>query len=145
MRNFLILTWAFAALLSGCKTKERTYAPPPLADDWSATLTQSGGLAGVLRSASVASNGEYQITDESGEVVQSGTLSEAQLSQLTNLISEFNFVAPKSAANCADCFNYKLEIESGGQKMIVQVDDLSLKDSGAEPLILFLREILDSA
>ncbi len=145
MRNLLFLTALFAALLTGCKTKEIIYTPPPLADDWSATLTQSGGIAGISRSLRVASDGAYQIADGKGDVSKTGTLTEAQLAELTQLISTLQFAAPKSKSNCADCFNYAVTLESGGQKMIVQTDDTTLDDSGIKPLVLFLRGILDSA
>jgi hypothetical protein len=40
---------------------------------------------------------------------------------------------------------YDIEILSGGQKMIVSADDVTLGDSGVGTLAQFLRGIMDSA
>ena len=40
---------------------------------------------------------------------------------------------------------YDIEILSGGQKMLVSADDVTLGDSGIGTLVQFLRGMMDSA
>jgi len=46
---------------------------------------------------------------------------------------------------CADCFVYDLEIQVNGEKLSVQLNDISLPNSGLEPLVTYLRGLIDTA
>ncbi|MFM8874714.1 MAG: hypothetical protein ACKOGC_01485 [Anaerolineae bacterium] len=142
-----LITILTAALLIGCKgsSQEIYYTPPALAEEWTVNMTQSGGIMGMMRSIEVASDGNYVTTDERAHTSVTGKLTEQELSQFEGLVSSFNFTPPEISAVCADCFVYDIEIQSGGQKMILKTEDISLPDSGIEPFVDFLRRIMDEA
>ena len=144
-KNLLVLL-ACVLVLTAC-TKETgvTYTPPPMEETWTVKMTQSGGIMGLLRSIEVDSEGKYFVADERAGETVSGDLSGDEITQLQRLITDLVFTPSVNPAICADCFIYDIEINSGGKKMIVNVDDISLPDSGMEPLVEFLRGIMDSA
>jgi len=146
MKHNLILILAAALLLSGCKQSSGiTYTPPALEDGWSVKMTLSGGIAGLMRVIDVQSDGKYTVTDERAKDTSTGKLTDQELSELKKLITEMKFTAPQTDSGCADCFGYSLEIESGGRKMIAGSDDVTLGDSGMEPLVDYLRGLMDTA
>ena len=144
------ILWAiFASLtlvLVACsKDASPTYAPPVLEETWAVKMTLSGGIAGLLRSIDVNSTGSYSVADQRVGKVVTGTLSEADLVTLQALISALEVSAPKKPSACARCFEYELEVESGGKKMNASADDLSLGESGMGELVQFLRQTMDAA
>lgn len=142
----LILALIVALLLTGCKQSSGiTYTPPALEDGWSVNMTLSGGIAGLLQTINVQSDGEYTVTDERAQNTSTGKLTDQELGTLEDLIASMEFIAPNTPSGCADCFEYDLEIESGGRKMLVNADDVTLGDSGMGPLVQFLRGIMDTA
>ena len=145
MRKISFLLIILAVFIMGCKGEEKTYSSPTLSEEWTIKMTQSGGIMGLRRSIQVASDGSYLIVDERAQTSVTGTLPEQQLSELKDLTNNLKFTSPENRAICADCFVYDIEIESGGKKMILQVEDISLPDSGIEALVTFLRGILESA
>lgn len=145
MRKISFLLIILAVFIMGCKGEEKTYSSPTLSEEWTIKMTQSGGIMGLRRSIQVASDGSYLIVDERAQTSVTGTLPEQQLSELKDLTNNLKFTSPENRAVCADCFVYDIEIESGGKKMILQVEDISLPDSGIEALVTFLRGILESA
>ena len=145
MRKISFLLIMLAVFIMGCKGEEKTYSSPTLSEEWTIKMTQSGGIMGLRRSIQVASDGSYLIVDERAQTSVTGTLTEQQLSELQDLTNNLKFTSPENQAVCADCFVYDIEIESGGKKMILQVEDISLPDSGIEALVTFLRGILESA
>ncbi|MEW6406542.1 MAG: hypothetical protein AB1649_32560, partial [Chloroflexota bacterium] len=46
---------------------------------------------------------------------------------------------------CADCYIYAIEFNNGGKTLTVQVDDTTIAESGLEPLVVFLRSIMDKS
>lgn len=145
MRKISFLLIILAVFIMGCKGEEKTYSSPTLSEEWTIKMTQSGGIMGLRRSIQVASDGSYLIVDERAQTSVTGNLPEQQLSELKDLTNNLKFTSPENRAVCADCFVYDIEIESGGKKMILQVEDISLPDSGIEALVTFLRGILESA
>lgn len=147
MWKYGLIATLIAVLLVGCKgsSQQIYYTPPAPANDWTVNMTQSGGIMGLLRSIEVTSDGNYVITDERAHTSVTGKLSEQELSKLQGLVSSFTFTPPEVRAVCADCFVYEIEIQSGGQKMIVKTEDISLPESGIEPFVAFLRGIMDTA
>lgn len=142
----LILPILIAAILIGCSKSPRViYTPPALEGDWLVRMTLSGGFAGLLRKIEVKSGGEYVVIDEKVKKTFSDDLTEAEISNLEELVSKLKFFAPEMPTGCADCFIYEIEIESGGRKMIASADDISLEDSGLGELVQFLHNIMDRA
>jgi hypothetical protein len=147
MSKFGLILVLTAALLVGCKGPSPEIAPytsPTLTDKWTVSMTQSGGIMGMMRSIEVTSDGSYTVKDEREESTFSGELKEAQLTELKGMISSLEFASPKKPGACADCFVFDIAIQSDGQKMILQADDISLPESGMAPLVELLRGIMES-
>jgi len=151
-RTFFLL-WIIALLVTGCSIANYTpekvlntpaYTPPPLADDWTVSMTQSGGIMGMLRTITIQANGNYTVTDERATNTVNGTLKEADVSKLRTMVTNANLAVQKTKTICADCFVYDISIQSSGQKMIATLNDMSLPDSGMEELIGFLSSVMDS-
>jgi len=121
--------------------------PLPTSDgSWSIRLTQTGGFAGADLAMQVSSDGLMTAEDvRSGRTV-SKLLSEATMTELNQLVAETTLsTIERPPSVCADCFIYELEITSTTGVVRVQADDTNLGESGAQMLILFLREIRDQA
>lgn len=150
-----------AFLVAGCAsspavTEANTPAPAPVllptptlpvADEWTIKMTHSGGIMGLMRSLEVSSDGKYTVVDERANKTVSGKLSFNELATLSEMISILDGADVKQPGpgNCADCFIYDLEIHSGEKNIVVQLDDISLPESGMIDLVSFLRGITDSA
>lgn len=100
---------------------------------------------GLLRSIQVSSDGAYSVVDERASERVEGKLSVDELADLKNLVAGFSFIAPKMPMVCADCFVYNVEIQSGGQKLVAEIDDVNMPETGMGPLVEFLRGVMDSA
>lgn len=144
--RFLIFIVAAATMLVGCASSpEILYTPPALEEEWSVKMTLSGGFAGVMQSIEVDANGNYTVKDERSASVNQGKLPAEELSKLEELVAALEITAPQSRSTCADCFLYAIEVQSNGKKMIVNADDMTLEETGIEPLAQFLRELMDLA
>ena len=135
-----------AALLAASCTRSstNTYSPPAIEDDWSVNMTLSGGIAGLMRTIEVKADGSFTVTDKRVGNTVSGELTEDELAKLEEMLSSLKFSTSKNPSACADCFEYEIEIISGGQKMLVNADDVTLGDSGIGTLVQFLRGMMDS-
>jgi hypothetical protein len=147
MFRIKIIAFLFAALVfAGCaKESAVTYTPPPLDEDWTVSMHWSGGIAGVRRNISVKSDGNYRVSDEISGMIIEEKLTDGQLSELEEMLTSLEFTALKIPGVCADCFVYDIEVTSGGRKLLISVDDVSLGDSGAGPLVQFLTGLITSA
>jgi len=137
---------SFTLILVACsKSASPTYTPPVLEETWAVKMTLSGGIAGLLRTIDVNSTGSYSVADQRAGKVVTGSLTESELATLQTLVSALEISTPQKPAICADCFEYELEIESGGKKLIAKTDDVSLGETGMGELIEFLRQTMDAA
>jgi hypothetical protein len=136
---FIIL---FVLVISACGSEEITYTPPPIEGDWSVRMIQTGGIAGVNRAVEVLSDGSYTVYQQAGAEGIKGQLTEAELNQLSDLVTNLEIKRSQSNSMCADCFEYNIEIQSGaGKKLILELDDLTLPDSGAGELVSLLQNL----
>ncbi len=102
---------------------------------------------GLSFSIEVSSDGNYTVVDERANKTVTGELTADELSELNELVVTSNYV-PATKPNgqgCADCFVYELEIHINGEKLSVQLNDVSLPNSGLEPLVGYLRGLIDTA
>ena len=150
MNKFILSLLITLIFLSSCGTAGSIkQIPQPLAspsDNWNIKLVQSGGIAGVLLTVDVSSDGQLKAEDQRSQRSASKILSSQTTAELKGLI--FNTVVstsrvPQSA--CADCFIYNLEIQSDGKAVKIQVDDATINDSSAQGLITTLLKIRDEA
>lgn len=158
LRPYLISLFAAALFLAGCAQSAATAYPNPETDqtantmpnlqgDWRIKLTHSGGIMGLLRTMEISSDGSYTVTDERSNQTATKTLGPEELQELTRLISSAQYIAPSKPNGmvCADCFVYDLEIKGSDSTLTVQLNDISLPDSGMAPVIAHLRGLMDKA
>lgn len=117
-----------------------------LGDTWTIKMTQSGGIMGLRRSVEISSDGKYTVTDERMNKSVSGVLSTNELTTLTRTISalRMDLQTPKQSV-CADCFIYEIEIQSNDETISLQLDDITLPESGMEPLVSSLIAVMNTA
>src|SRR5262245_48608878 len=129
-KNILTTMLLTVLFIANCSSPEITHTPPVLEEGWSVRMIQSGGFAGVNRAVEVLSDGSYSVYKQAGAEAIKGQLTEAELLQLQELITNLEIAVARPDSMCADCFEYDLEINSGGRKMNVKLDDITLPDSG---------------
>lgn len=120
-------------------------ALPALEGKWIVKLTHSGGIMGLMRWIEISSDGKFIVTDERADETVKGRLSNQELTELKGIIVESRYQASPAPEGtiCADCFLYDLEIQSAGKSFQVQLNDLTLPQSGLEPLVTYLRSLLE--
>ena len=120
---------------------------PSLDGEWTINMTHSGGIMGLSRSIEISSDGNYIVVDERSNKSVTKKLSTNELSKLMEIVSNTEYITPERSlpSGCADCFIYNLEIYGEGKKFAVQLDDISLPNSGMETLITHLRGLIDAA
>jgi hypothetical protein len=136
-RVFIVAVVAHMLLLAACGSPlsgagEQQPLPSP-ASEWTISLTQSGGFAGVMLNITVSSNGKLTAENQrAGRSVTQNVTSEtlARLAALSSAVTAPTAGSPHSG--CADCFLYDLKIDSGGRSIQLQADDTTLADSGAQ-------------
>jgi hypothetical protein len=134
-------------LLSACgRTKPLPQPLPTPSGDWTVKFTQSGGIAGILLTLEISSDGHLKAQDQRTNKGADRTLPQPTITELAGLIAKAKF-SPDAAPypGCADCFIYGLEVQSDGHLSKIRVDDITIRNSGAEELITFLRELRNSA
>jgi len=150
MNKFILSLLIALIFLSSCGTAGSIKPiPQPLAsssDNWNVKLVQSGGIAGVLLTVDVSSDGRFKAEDQRSQRSVTKVLPSQTTAELKGLI--FNTVVSTSRvlqSACADCFIYDLEIQSDGNDFKFHVDDLTINDSDAQGLITTLLKIRDEA
>jgi len=101
---------------------------------------------GLSRSIEISPDGNFTIVDKRTERTMNGELSAAGLSKVKELISSSNHVSPTkpNGMTCADCFIYDLEIRTDEEEFAIQLNDISLPESGLESLVDYLRNLIDT-
>ncbi len=144
---FVTLIFLSACALAPRPTKLSSPVPlPSPVGKWALKLTQSGGIAGVMLTVEVSSDGQLKAEDQRSGRSVTQVLPPQTMAELQRLISATAISTPGAPrSGCADCFIYDLEIQSNGNSTRVHADDITINDSGAADLILFLRKLRDSA
>jgi hypothetical protein len=117
---------------------------PELTGDWHVRLAQTGGFAGVSRTLEISSNGEVTITEERINRKDITQLPADKLARLKELIAASEYRPVLQPLACNDCFIFDLQIENGSEKFKMQIDQINLSETGLEPLVGFLGEMLNS-
>lgn len=117
---FLSFIW-IALLVSGCSSSSKTMTAtlPVTREDWTVSMTHSGGIMGLMRSVEVTSDGNYIVTDERTNQTVTSKLSEQELATLKEIIASAEYVTLEKPgmSGCADCFIYNIEIQGSGKKI----------------------------
>jgi hypothetical protein len=117
---------------------------PTLDGEWTISMQHSGGIMGLMRSIEISSDGKFTVVDEGTKKTVTGKFSLDELSKLKERVSTSEYISQsKPEPICADCFVYDLEIQGNGKKFNVQLNDISLPNSGLEPLVDYLRSQID--
>lgn len=133
------------------KLPSATVAASPVPGDcavdepWTIELTISGGLAGIEHKLEVDSSGAYEAEDLQSGAKVDGTLPAATVAELEALLPPLcQEPAGSRPPSCADCFTYRLEVTAGDFVYQATMNDLSLPDSTAAPLVAALNQILST-
>ena len=157
-RTILIYVLLISLLLAGCgqpatpeplKTPMTTSAStlPAPGGEWTINMTHSGGIMGLSRSIEVSADGKFTVVDERADKTITGQLSTNELSKLNEQVMSYKYI-PANKPNgmgCADCFTYDLEIQANGKRVAIRLNDISLPNSGLQPLVTHLRGLIDTA
>ena len=102
---------------------------------------------GLSRSIEISSDGNYTVMDDRTNKTITRKLPANELAKLVEIVSNTEYVTTEKPmpSACADCFIYNLEIQMDGKKFSTQVDDITLPNSGMEPLITYLRDLIQAS
>lgn len=156
-RTIFLYATLIGLLISGCGRSSapeplQTATPQPSATDlptldgeWTIKMAQSGGIMGLAHSIEISWDGKSTVVDERANKTINEKLSANELSKINELVSSAEYIpSSKPDGGCADCFIYDLEIQGNGKKFAIQLNDISLPDSGLEPLTTYLRDLIDT-
>jgi PBP1b-binding outer membrane lipoprotein LpoB len=119
---------------------------PPLENNWTVKMVQSGGIMGLLRSIEISSDGKYTVIDELANKTVTGELSADETSRLKEQVASASFTAKGTkGAVCADCFVYDLEALRNGERFVAQLNDISLAGSELATLVRYLQGLIATA
>jgi hypothetical protein len=120
---------------------------PALDGAWTIRMKHSGGIMGLSRSIEISSDGKFTVADERANKTVNGEYSSDELSKIKKQVSNSEYIAENGPNDmiCADCFVYDLEIQGNGEKLTAQLSDISLPNSGPESLVIYLRNLIDTA
>jgi hypothetical protein len=100
---------------------------------------------GLSRSIEISADGAYKIADDRTRKTINGTLAADDLSELKKLDTSPRSFERTETAICADCFLYDIVIQGGGKNIEMKLNDITLPESGLEPLVTYLRNLIDQA
>lgn len=149
-------TFLLAVLLTACLSPSPTPLATPkahpsnlpeLGGTWNIKMSQSGGIMGMSRSIEILSDGSFELNDLRAETTVDGRLTNTEMTSLRELVTKAELMPLPAIeeAGCADCFIYNLEIQGSDKPFSIQLNDISLPDSGLESLVGFLRTLMDQA
>lgn len=159
LRTFFLSVLLVSLLTAGCapsnmpeSLKTPTSKPPAtsipsLDGGWRIKMKHSGGIMGLSRSIDITSDGTYIVEDERASAPVMRVLNAEDLSTLNTQLAALGVVPVDmpDGSGCADCFLYDLEIERNGEKITIQLNDINLPDSGFEPLVTYLKSLINAA
>jgi uncharacterized protein YceK len=157
-RTVLLLLLISSLLVSGCGqvfTPEPEQSPMPKStptssapvSEWTISMTHSGGIMGLSRSIEISSDGKLTVVDNRTNKTVSGKITTDDLSELNELLMSIDnhSTGKPNGMVCADCFIYDLEVRRDGERMVIQLNDITLPGSEYEVLINQLRGLMDTA
>jgi hypothetical protein len=146
-RKFQLSFLTILIFLTSCSQLKPFPQPlPSPSGNWTVKLNQSGGFAGVLLTVDISSNGQLNAEDQRSLRIVTQTLPAQTITKLNQLVSGIS-MSPRSIpqSGCADCFIYDLEIQSEAGNLHLNIDDVTMKDSGVADLIAFVIKLRDDA
>lgn len=151
-RRPLLCAGATLAVLMACRAGQIPPLSPTLAEaqaqqttasEWHLTFHFSGGFAGFDRELEIRSSGEVNARDRRRKLDIAGKASPEDLAELTARVTALKSGTTSRVPACADCLNYQIRVDVGGQKLNLDLNDLSVAGSDAEPLVKSLVRLLD--
>jgi hypothetical protein len=139
----LLSTIAVIVITTGCGG---TAATVNADNRWMASLIQSGGIAGTMKTISVDSTGMLDVRGKNSEILSHRTLAEEEAEQLSAMIAaafSSNKKIPVSELNrsCRDCMQFHLTLRSVDRELLYSTDSSGLADSYYQPLISKLIQL----
>jgi len=147
--NYFISSVVVFVTLTGCTTGNG--APSPQSGhDWNASLSVSGGFAGVHRHLSVDSAGRLIARDDNQDREVQGTLQSEQLARLDELLAALGSVptqrsSPAFPSRCADCIESRLSATFNGKTYTAAIRSSDRPPQPYTDLIAYLADLLKQA
>ena len=145
----LLITGCSASTLESLKSTPESAKSnlPALDGNWKIKMIHSGGIMGLSRSIEISSDGKYAVMDERASKTVMGELTADELSKLKEQVSSSKYIpaSKPDGMGCADCFIYDLDIQGSGKKFNIQLNDINLPTSGLETLVIYLRDLIETA
>jgi len=133
--------------LSSCGLAKPVPQPlPSPSRRWTIKLNQSGGFAGVQLNVEISSDGQLTAQDQRTNRSVTQTLPSQTMTKLNQFISNLSIPStgvPQSA--CADCYIYDMNIQTEESDLHILVDDVTIKNTSAADLIMFVIKLRDGA
>lgn len=144
---FLIL----AGGLAGCL--QTPFAPSfpaesrrGMSGDWRILFKVSGGFSGLRRTMELSSTGAMTVIEQKSARQVVSLTPEDELAEIALFIENVKSLQLSGRVlTCRDCLEYDLTVRKNGQQFSIQLNDLSLPDSGIEPLINSLVNLQERA
>jgi hypothetical protein len=109
---------------------------------WNINFTLSGGFLGLQRVMELSNIGQMVLIDQKKKKQVTVQLSEEDIVKIDGLITETVKLQPVgSLPVCADCYEYKFNIQINTQQFFFQANDLNLARSGLAPLVNVFTEL----
>jgi len=150
--KYLWLVLALALLLVACQAINIPLKSTPQKENesqnrnWEVELSITGGFAGVQKRIKISSGGEVSISDENNNLQAQEQLSKEEIDRFSKLVDEIKGLQVMSnPPECADCFQYDLNVKVDGTHFQATVNDLNLQNSGVAPLVNELVNMLTNA
>ena len=113
--------------------------------DWTVEYQRTGGIGGFSQSLILHSDGSITIQSDHPPVDKQLQIPADHLEPVKNLLVEAcPFQVDQANGNCADCFNYALDIKMDDQSYSVQAQDTTLTED-LQSLVNALDEFISLA
>lgn len=136
----LLMIGAALGLCLACATAASTQPTSPSATAWTLTFAMSGGIAGLDRQLELTSAGSATAVDRRRKLTRAASVSADELKTIDALVASARSLDAR-APGCRDCFEYALDIQSGGNRITVRAHDTAMGGAAAQ-LVDTLRELL---
>jgi hypothetical protein len=143
--NLILSALAISACASSAK--QSTALPTQSQDcqfsnEWEIEFVLSGGIAGQAKSLNISSNGNAILQDLRKGETRESKISQNELRQIEEMLVQACPFEGKGTGNeCADCFEYQLNVSMNGRKYSLKVNEINIPEK-AIPLFEYLASYL---
>jgi hypothetical protein len=131
---------AALGLCLACATAASTQPTTPSSAAWTLTFDMTGGFAGLDRRLELTSDGSATVNDRRRRLTRAAKATDGELKAIGALVATVRSLDSR-APGCRDCFEYALDLQSGGARVTVRANDTGMGGDSAK-LLDALRELM---